>query len=118
MVQALSRKIASFCLASAITVSWNASAESPSAESNGRVEPPPTLVHHLVDGIGGRVQRLLPSSLSSTIDRLHVKNRALEYRAPLEWEGRELELRVRGGRLKGKHGSRVRGYGLRVELRF
>ena len=118
MVQPLSRNVASLCLASALTVSWTASAESPGDDSDGRVAPPPTLVRDLVDGLEGRVQRLLPSSLSRTIDRLHVKGRALEVRAPLDWEGRDLELRVRGGRLKGKHGSQARGYGLRVELRF
>lgn len=98
-------------------------------------EPPPepaevrTVAHQLVQGVEGRVTHLLPSVLAGTVDRLHLKGRGIEYRHPLPWKGHGLELRLRGGRVKGKAGrpdgrtgpfnaKGPRGYGVQVEVRF
>ncbi len=121
MVQGLSRKAVCFSLVSAATVTWTSLAAAEplrtAPEATPEAEPPPTLAEGLVDDLELRVQQLVPS-LAGTLENLHVKGRGLEYRRPLDWEGRELELRVRGGGFKGKGIDPARGYGLRVELRF
>ncbi len=89
----------------------------PGPDAAPEPEPPPTLAHGFVNDLEDHVQRLLPS-VAGTLDNLHVKGRAIEFRQPLAWEGRALELRVRGGRFKGQGRGAARGYGLRVELRF
>ena len=73
------------------------------------------LAHEVVDGLETRVEGLIPSAIAATVDRLHLKDRALEYRHPLEGKHYPLELRLRGGRIEG---AETRGYGLRFELRF
>ena len=85
----------------------------------------PLLADALVDHVERRVDLLLPPALAGTVERLHFRGRAIEYRHPLEWNDRPVELRLRGGRIKGKrlHDERLRGrgprgYGVRLELRF
>ena len=119
-----SRCAASLCWVSIVVAGWAtvASAEPPDPAQEAAPEPEPRITlstgsSGFADGFEGQVKRFIPS-LVDTLDHLHLKNRAIEYRRPLAWEGHPLELRVRGGRFKGKGDHATRGYGLRVELRF
>lgn len=114
MVRPLSRNAVSL-LASTVAVAWAGASLAKPLEPDPAPGPERYLAHRLLNGVEGRVERLLPPMVIQAVDKLYVRGRALEYRQPFAWRNRALELRVRGGRLKG---SRTRSYGLRLEVRF
>ena len=114
MAGPLSRN-AVWLLASTVAVAWAGASLAEPLERALRSGPERYFAHRLMDGMEGRVERVLPALVAGAVDKLSVRGRALEYRQPFAWQHRALELRVRAGRLKG---SGKRSYGLRLELRF